>query len=211
MFWVVPWLRSARGEDDVEDGLENKDDNSDDPDNVPLVGVSDVVIDDLTCDAGSHEAWDGANTVGEAQDCAREVWSNVLRVGDPGRVESSHAAHANSEHDQGEGEAEIRVGHEQDDHEKTGSWTNMSQSVGHLPHYHRPQHLPPDQLVRGEGDDDAEHPHGGVGDGGPETLLAAGVHVVREHLTQVLRQLCHQEVESPVVSEVCHQDCPEWH
>ena len=55
------------------------------------------------------------------------------------------------------------------------------------------------------------YPHCPVRYRGPQPLLAASVHVVREDLGEVLGQLGQKEVEAPVVGEVGHQDCPKCH
>ena len=56
--WKVPGLRSSSTENDVEDRLYGKDDDSDDPDVPPLADVTGVVVNDLPGDPGSHEAGD---------------------------------------------------------------------------------------------------------------------------------------------------------
>ena len=85
----------------------------------------------------------------------------------------------------------------------------MGEGVGALPDHGRGENLVPDEVVRDEGDEDACEPHGAVWYCCPQTCLAAGVHVVREDVAEVERELRHEEVEAPVVTEVCHDDGPE--
>ena len=78
---------------------------------------------------------------------------NHLRVDDPGGVEGAHAAHAHSEHGEGEGHLGLVIAdHHRDEGEADGG-ADVGQGVGHLPHHRRGQDALLNHHVRNVGDD----------------------------------------------------------